>query len=242
MKKEHKRILTLLLAVMLFTVNPLQTFAKDTVYSSNLEKAVEMYESMYPNSEIRVVNGEIHVAIAPEDSSEQRESDVARSVAYNANGGSFHTFRAPAWYVDQNAMRPMTKVYLPKNQAMALYYAKLNPGLLDSVCEQVQDGVSNTNIIQDIQQSYGVTLTSTGIAFLASFALIATLTMIDRVGITTAMSNGTKSRLIITKTIAYGVPATTYSHWQENTISASPWEDWNPSWTVGRYIGYDWLG
>lgn len=67
--------------------------------------------------------------------------------------------------------------------------------LEDAVCEQLANGATMSTIIQNTQAAYGVTLTATGISFLASFATIVTLTMIDRVGITTAMSKGTKGRL-----------------------------------------------
>lgn len=236
MKDRFIKVLALVLAVTLFTISPLETFANKAEYLSNLEDAITLFECMYPNSEITVVDGEIHIAVMPVDSKEPTVE--SRSVAYNAAGGSFYNFRAPASYVDQDAMRPVSKVYLPKAQAEALYAAKMNPGLLDAVCEQFANGTTMSTIIQNTQTAYGVTLTSAGISFLAAFATIATLTMIDRIGISTAMSNGTKGRLIITKTIAYGVPATTYEHWQANTISEIPWEDWNPWWVTGRYIGY----
>lgn len=232
MKKLISSILSIVMTLSLVT----PCFAADANNSAIDEDLLALVDTLYPGSEVRIdEQGTLHIFV---DASVKDVMTRAGQI-YAPEGGRFHHFVRPP-LTDPHTYAPLSIVFLPHEEVDALSIALENEDLFNEVVDLLKTlgaGVPAVKkIIDTIKGKYGAVLTPAGVLLLGTYGFYSAIDWIDRYQFNQARAKYDK--LCIQQLTLQGNMANVYIGWSGNYVSASPYDNWNPTFTAGDYTFY----
>mgnify|MGYP003288905143 CR=1 FL=1 len=250
--EKLRKIISLLLVFVLVVSFHISVNAKSVTNEDlSLQEVVSKIQSQYENAEITIDDGVINVYVdnsmgnaTPIVADDGISVMATETKIYAPDGGLWNNFKRP-WYTYINPdahTLPYSVVFLPKEKANALYYARTVPGLWDfvlgnPVAESSLESLAET-LAATILAKFNITLESKAVIFLFSSAMLYLYDTVNTKMLADASQNGTKKVRIDYTTIA-GWPTNYYYTWTTNYVTDSPWEDFSPVFHRGIYSSAD---
>ena len=220
-KELRKKFLSFLLVLVITFTGTTPYFAVENKENTGVEAAIYTIQEMYPDSEIRVVDGELHVVVNEEPIS------VTRASEYAPNGGSYRNFKAPS-YVTPEMVNPYSMVYLSAALTSDLVYVRNNQSIFNLIIQKSLEGLSAGGIATWLEVSKDIVISEAAIVIVITCATFAVMRWLDTVSMVKAQSNSSTRKIYIIRSSANGVYVNMYYPWNSNYVSASPFEDFNP--------------
>lgn len=210
----RKRIIAFLLMTMMAVsvcVFPgLSVHAEGTNDSERIQEAVAQFETDFPDADIRVVDGTVHVVVDELDMPQTRMTSVTSSA-----GGSFVDFNIPSYEV----YRPYCHVYMNKSAVEAAKIQKQKPEVVEYILYEWAAGVAASTIVSLVKDKYGVQLDLDTVKFLCSNA-IKFVGEFDRNSLIDAQNRSTGGKAyVVYGNYSNGVTFKVYGPWNGNTCT-----------------------
>lgn len=199
----------------------------------NYNEAFAQLEETFPNADISVgEDGSINVVTdVPLNSNMTRASSI-----YAQYGGSFRNYVKPSWWTSAMGI-PYSSVFLNAGETNAILAAIIEPSLIDYILA-IAEGNTISNIIKRVSSKFGIVLTVYGVALLLGVTYSA-IKWIDEQACRKAAQNSTKGGAIsFVRLVTNGYPTNIYSPWNSDYVTASPYDDFHPTFYPGEY-GFD---
>lgn len=206
-----------------------------------LESTMQQLQSMYPNAEITLdKNNVLQVYTPPEESSGislmSASTTNTQNPIYAPEGGTYRGFKPP-WYVSlfpNNYQHPYAIVYLPIEQAVALYFILTDRSILDIILSNSAAGMAIDAIACLVMQKFGIPFTPIQVLFVIGSATYEIYQNLDIYSLKKAIESGDGS-VRIAYTTLNGWPSNMYSPWGGDTVNCSPFESWKPTFYFGEF-------
>lgn len=242
MKKNFfKKIFAIMLTAILFIQNSVSIQAQGTDSQPTLEDTVRQLQSIYPNSTIRVVDGNIHISVEPADIPatvySTRVVPSSQFPVISNRGGTIHMV-APS-FITSEMMRVYAMVYLPTDIAYAVKTVKDNAKILNAVISSAAENMSNPEIIAYIKANYGVIFTTNAITFLIGIGAISTILWVDITSFNKAYNNSAQNKVYIVQSTMNGYNAYSYFPWDSDYVSLGSWTEYTGTFYEGEYLGFE---
>ena len=223
-----KKVISLLLIFILCICLPIQCLAMEGEYKEKtLEETVEEVKQMYPGCIVEVDDKDTINVLVLDPIIETRSSSI-----YAPNGGSYRGFKPPQYVVGTGSAVPYSMIYLPAEQTAALLAAKTKSGLFEDILLWIGSN-SAKKVVSLVSAKYGILLSELGVLFLVGLGSYQVINWVDSAILANAVSKS--SRISITRTTVNGWPSNVYGVWSGNYVTASPYQDWNPTFYAGAY-------
>ena len=188
-----------------------------------IEEVVNQFKEDFPNADIQVIDGTVHVVL-------QEENDVPQSrmtSVTSSRGGSFVDFNIP-WY---EVYQPYCQVYMNKAAVEAAKVQKEKPEIVQYILYEWAAGVTAGVIVAQVEQKYGVRLDQDAVEYLVSnaFKFVGEFDRNSLINAQNASSSG--KAYVVYGNYSNGVPFTVYGPWNGNTcttymgMNALTWKD-----------------
>ncbi len=236
MKKWVGLFLTMVLSVSCLVGSMLNVQAQEKPkleYIDPVQKAALQLQRDFPDAEIMVSNGMVHVVLDEETSKKLTSSNNGIStyatIAYSSIGGSYRNFSVPVY----ETYFPYSQVYMDSNAVTAALLKMVQPNFYAWVIDKSWNGVSNAQITALALKEWGIAVPVGVINVMASM-LYWYCSNWDYVALNVAQSRSNQGKAyVVHGNTNEGVYYAFYAAW--NGTSCPTYLGYNASWYAGVY-------
>lgn len=236
MKAMRKFVSTVLVLCFIGTQPLIASATEISAIPQNVQSAIRIIQENNSEATIRYENGTIHVYTPNTHQEEVSERGMFSASIYAPNGGSWREFTLPSYVSPVNGDTiPYLVTYLPGDRAEALYTSMTVPGFWDTVTVANLTALGVEGVKKLVAETLGIGLTNTQILFLYSEACSQLYNNVNIYSLANAKDATDDGKVRIDFTTINDAPVNYYYSWTGNTVTDSPWQDFNPTFYAGEY-------
>lgn len=234
-----KRLTSLLLVLtvifcLTISVHAIEAEAPNATTSTSINDTIDNLQSIYPNSIIMEENGVISIIVDAADAPKQSRTQSI----YAPRGGTWSNYHPPLEYrLDPNLLQPYGVVFLPADLTEALIESKSSDYIFDFIQEKVEEGLGIDDIEDLLLSKFGADWTYLQVYFVAYNVSKEVYDVLELYGLSKAYSASEDNKISIQFCTSGGWPTNLYYAWEGNYVYDSPWEEFEPDFSVGDYSG-----
>lgn len=235
----------MLVLVMLFGSAFTVSAAEVNAEQASLDNVIAQIRAQHPNAEIIVEDGVISVIVKQTEeltmslnqSVDQRstaELMATETTYYAPDGGTWSGF-SPPWYylLNPTYTRPWSVVYIPHDEAEAIYEVLVDRSVFEYILEQANLNVPYNQICDMLDELFGIGLEYHQVAFLIAKVTLAMFDSFNRAGFRHAYETSSEHKVRVDFCTADGWSVNYYYAWEGNYVTNDPWQDFNPTFNRG---------